>query len=44
MGYSALASSIRSNAKVLTDSATTIRGMNFASVWKGSASESHIGH
>ena len=43
MGYSALASSIRSNADLYTDSITAIRGLNFKSVWKGPASESTIG-
>ena len=43
MGYSALASSIRSNANLLTDSVTSIKGLNFASVWKGTAGETLIG-
>ena len=43
MGYSALASSIRSNAELLSNSITAIRGLNFSSVWKGSAAESSIG-
>lgn len=43
MGYSALATSIRSNANLLTDSVTSIKGLNFASVWKGAAGETLIG-
>lgn len=43
MGYSALASSIRSNAELLTDSITAIRSLNFASAWTGTASETLTG-
>ena len=43
MGYSALASSIRTNADLLSDSITAIRGMNFSSVWKGAAADTSIG-
>ena len=42
MGYSELASSIRSNADVLTNSITTLRGLNFSSIWQGAASDNLI--